>query len=161
MTETQPQMPEATAEHKLLMTHVGQWNVDCKFYMDPSQPPMETSATDTVEAVGEFWTVCKFQASMMGMPFTGRATLGYEPSTGRYVSTWIDSMAPVLCLMHGETKGDTLTMRGDFYSCMTNSVLAHRTTEKHISKDERIFEMFCTLPDGVEIKMMSNHYRRA
>jgi uncharacterized protein (DUF2249 family) len=44
---------------------------------------------------------------------------------------------------------------------MTNSVLKHRTTEQHVSKNERIFEMFVTMPDGKEIKMMTNHYRRA
>ena len=40
-------------------------------------------------------------------------------------------------------------------------MLKHRTTEKIISKNERIFEMFAIMPDGKEIKMMTNHYKRA
>ncbi len=156
-----PTMPQPTAEHKLLKDHAGTWKVACKFYMDPSQPPMETNATERIDMVGEFWTVSRFETSMMGAPFTGSATLGYEPSSGKFVSTWVDSMMPVLCTLSGKQKGDTIHLEGAFLSCATNSVLKHRATEKHISKNERIFEMFCTMPDGTEVKMMTNHYKRA
>lgn len=156
-----PAMPQPTTEHRELAEHVGTWKVACKFYMEPGQPPMESEARDTVTAIGEFWTLARFENSMMGMPFVGSCTLGYEPHSGRYVSTWIDSMAPVLCVLTGHKKGDTMELKGEFHSCMTNTVLKHRTTEKRISKDERIFEMFCTMPDGNEIKLMTNHYRRA
>lgn len=159
--QSAPPMPQPTAEHKLLKEHAGTWKVACTFYMEPGQPPMESTAKETVEMVGEFWTLSKFENQMMGMPFTGRATLGYEPHSKQFVSTWVDSMAPVLCVLKGTQKGDTLTMHGEFWSCMTNSVLKHRTTEKTISKNERVFEMFCTMPDGTEIKMMTNHYKRA
>ncbi len=154
-------MPQPTAEHQQLKDHAGTWKVACKFYMEPGQPPMETAATETIEMVGEFWTLSKYQADMMGMPFVGRATLGFEPHAGRFVSTWIDSMTPALFTFTGEQKGDTIVMEGEGWSCMTNAVLKHRTTEKHVSKNERIFEMFATMPDGKEIKLMTNHYRRA
>lgn len=155
------QMPQPTAEHKKLKELVGTWKVACKFYMEPGQPPMETEAKETVEMNGEFWAICKFESNMMGMPFTGRSVMGFEPDTGKYVSTWIDSMSPSLCVFRGSQKGDTLTMEGEFFSCMTNSVLKHRITEKQVGKNERVFEMFATMPDGNEIKMMTNHYRRA
>jgi hypothetical protein len=129
--------------------------------MEPGQPPMEAKATETVELVGEFWTLSKYETNFMGMPFVGRATLGYEPHTGKWVSTWIDSMAPVLFHFTGEKKGDTITMEGEAFSCMTNSVLKHKTVQKAISKNEYLFEMFCTMPDGNEIKMMTHHYTRA
>ena len=156
-----PPMPKPTAEHKLLAEHAGNWKIACKFYMDPTQPPMETQATERIEMVGDFWTVSRYETSMMGAPFVGSATLGYEPHTGKFISTWVDSMMPVLCTLSGKQKGDTLHFEGSFLSPMTNSVLEHRATEKHVSRNERIFEMFCTLPDGKEIKMMTNHYRRA
>lgn len=154
-------MPQPTTEHRLLKDHAGTWKVACKFYMEPGQPPMENNATETIEMVGEFWTLSKYEASMMGMPFVGRATLGYEPHAKRFVSTWVDSMSPTFFYFTGKQEGDTIKMQGEAWSCMTNSVIKHRTTEKHVSKNERIVEMFCTLPDGKEIKMMTNHYRRA
>ena len=156
-----PPMPQPTAEHRSLKDNAGTWKVACKFYMEPGQPPMESTATEKVEMIGEFWTVSRFENQMMGMPFVGSATMGFEPNTGKFVSTWIDSMAPVLCTLSGKKKGDTIMLEGEFFSCMTNSILKHRTTEKLVNKNERIFEMFCTLPDGNEIKLMTNHYKRA
>jgi len=156
-----PPMPKPTAEHSFLKEHAGTWKVACKFYMEPGAPPMETTATEKIETVGEFWTVSRYETQMMGAPFIGRCTLGFEPHAGEFVSTWIDSMAPVLCTLRGKKKGDTIVMEGKFFSCMTNSVLKHRTTQKQISKNEHVFEMFCTLPDGTEVKMMTNHYKRA
>lgn len=156
-----PPMPQPTTEHRLITDHAGTWKIACKFFMEPGQPPMEVAATETVEKVGEFWTVSKYECDMMGMPFVGRCTLGYEPHANRFVSTWVDSMSSALFYFTGQQKGDTLAMEGDAWSCMTNSILKHRTTEKHINKNERLFEMFCTMPDGKEIQMMSSHYKRA
>jgi len=159
--DNQPPMPRPTAEHLLIQQHVGRWNVQCKFYMDPSQPPMETAATEVIEAIGPLWTVSRFETDMMGMPFVGCATLGYEPHTGKFVGTWMDCMGPVFFHLTGTQKGDTITMHANALSYATGAVAPHRTTERHISKDERVFEMFVTMPDGNELKMMTTHYRRA
>ena len=43
---------------------------------------MKVQATDTVEAHGRFFTVSRFQADMMGMPFEGISTVGYDPVRG-------------------------------------------------------------------------------
>ena len=159
--KTAPPMPQPTAEHKLVKDHAGTWKVACKFYMEPGAPPMETNATEKIDLIGEFWTVARYETQMMGAPFVGCSTFGYEPHTGKFITTWIDSMAPVHCTLTGKQKGDTITFEGSFFSCMTNSVLKHRATVKQIGKNERIFEMFCTMPDGKEVKMMTNHYKRA
>ena len=162
MTEhAAPPMPQPTAEHQSLKEFAGKWNVECSFFMDPSAPPMKTNATETVEMVGEFWTVSKYEANFMGAPFVGRSTMGYEPHAKRWVSTWVDCMAPVLFHFTGTKQGDTITMTGKAMSCTTNTELMHRTTWKRITKNEHVFEMFQTLPDGKEMKMMSSIYRRA
>ena len=156
-----PPMPQPTAEHIKLKQHAGTWNVACKFYMDPSQPPMEAQAKETVEMVGEFWTVSKYEVEMMGMPFVGRATLGYQPHTQEWVSTWVDSMSSHLFYFTGKEEGDTLTMTGEAWNCHVDAMCMHRTTEQRISSDEHIFEMFVTMPDGNEVKSMTMHYTRA
>jgi len=154
-------MPQPTAEHLSLKEYAGKWNVDCSFFMDPAAPPMKASATETIELVGEFWTVSKYESNFMGMPFVGRATMGYEPHAKRWVSTWIDCMGPVMFHLTGTQQGDTITMTGKAFSCMTQSELLHRTTWKRLNKNEHLFEMFAVMPDGKEFKMMSSHYRRA
>ncbi len=156
-----PPMPQPTAEHTDLLKMVGKWNIHCKFFMEPGQPPMETEAKETVEAVGPFWITCKFESNFMGAPFSGRASVGYEPHTKRYVSTWIDSMAPVFFHLTGEKRGNSIEMKGNAFSCMVNAVIPHRTVERHLSVNEHIFDMYCTPPGSPEIHMMSNHYKRA
>ena len=152
--------PAPTAEHQLLQSYAGNWKVNCKIFPEPGKP-MENTATETIERVGPFWTISKYEMNMMGTPFVGRNTLGYEPHNKQFVMTWIDSMAPVLCTARGTKKGDTLTFEGEFFSSATNQVSKHRFTEKLVSKDERLFEMFVTMPDGKEVKMMSSTYKRA
>jgi hypothetical protein len=97
----------------------------------------------------------------MGMPFVGRATLGYEPLNDRWVSTWIDSMSPYHYFLSGQLEGDVLCMEGEGYNCQIGAVCRHRSTEERIGEDERVFEMFVTLPGGNEVKLMTHRYTRA
>jgi hypothetical protein len=160
-TATEPAMPQPTQEHQKIQAMAGRWNVKCTFYMDPSAPPMECDAIETFEQVGPFWVVSKYEADFMGAPFVGRCTMGYDPHRKLWTSTWIDCMSPSLFSFTGNMKGDTLVMEGDAWSCMTNQVARHRTTNKAAGKDEWVMEMFQTMPDGKEVKTMRAHYRRA
>ena len=158
-----PAPPQPTTEHEKLQEHCGTWNVDCTFYMDPSQPPMKVKGKETIEMFGGFWTTSVFEAEMFGAPFMGRATLGYDPFTKQYVSTWIDTMTPYLYHFTGnfDESGKVLRMSGEGNDCMTGGITTYRTTEEHKSKNERVFEMFMNLPDGTECKLFTHVYRRA
>lgn len=160
---TEPAPPQPTAAHKRLEEHAGRWKVAAKFYMDPSQPPMEIEATETIEMFGGFWTVSTFEADMFGAPFRGKATLGYDPIAEEYVSTWIDTMSPNFFKFTGnfDASGKVLEMSGEAYSMMTNELTRYRTTEEHKGPDERVLEMFVTAPDGSELKMFTHVYTRA
>jgi hypothetical protein len=157
-----PAPPQPTLEHKKLAEHVGTWKVACSFYMDPSQPPMQVEARETVEMFGPFWTISLFEADMFGAPFKGRATLGFEPKAGRYVSTWFDTMTPSLYHFTGtfDASGKVLEMSGEGIDCSTDRMTTYRTTEEHKSPDERVFEMFMTMPDGSEFKLFTHVYTR-
>ena len=160
---TTPAPPQPTAEHRKLMEHCGVWNVACTFYMDPSQPPMQVSACEKVEMFGPFWTSSVFEAEMFGAPFKGHCTVGYDPQSGRYVSTWIDTMSPTFFHFTGgfDASGKVLEMKGRAYDCMLKQETDYRTREEHVSPDERVFEMFMKLPDGKEVKMFTHRYKRA
>ena len=155
------EFPQPTPEHAKLMENAGDWNVESTFYMDPSQPPMKVDAKETIEAFGPFWTSGVYSADMFGHPFQGRSTLGYDPNQKCYVSTWIDTMSSTFFKFTGNFKGDTLEMTGTGWDCQMNCEAQYRTTEEHKSPDERVFEMFVTMPDGNEMKMMTHVYRRA
>lgn len=156
------QMPEPTPEHGLLMETVGEWDVDCTYFMGPGEP-MKTTARETIEALGSFWTVSLFRAEFMGQPFCGRATSGYDPAKGKWVGTWIDSMMPHLFVMEGDIDPETkvLTMHCEGPAPMTGEMVPYRSTAEHLSDGRRRFEMFMTLPGAGEVKMFSYVYTRA
>lgn len=158
-----PEMPQPTAEHNALLEKVGRWNVHCTYFMDPSQPPMENEAVETIEACGAFWTISNFEASWLGMPFNGRCTNGYNPMTGKYVATWIDSMMPHMFVMEGGYDADNkiLSMTCEGPHMATGQNTTYRSTQEGLPDGKHRFEMFVTNPDGSESKMMSYVYSRA
>lgn len=154
---------QPTAEHEWLMTHVGRWTVDCSFYMDPSQPPMQVEGTEAVEQHGPFFIVSRFDAQMMGMPFAGLATMGFDPVTKKFQSTWIDTFSPFLFYFTGnlDATRKLLTMKGQAPEPHSKQMADWRTTEQHVDADTRKFEMFLTVPGQAEMKLFTHVYRRA
>ncbi len=159
----QPAFATPSQEHASLKELVGTWNVECTYFMDPSQPPMTCEATDTAEMIGEFWIQSTFESNMFGMPFRGVATLGYNAITEEWVSTWVDSLNPYLFHFTGKHNAESqvLEMSGKGPNPMGSGLCDYRTVEKRISADERHFEMFLTLPEAGEVQLFSYIYRRA
>ncbi len=153
---------QPTPEHHRILSTVGAWKVACKFYMQPGQPPLETEATDTVEALGPFWTLSRFEGSMMGQPFSGVTTLGYEPAQQRFVSTWVDTMMPHLWYFTGGfiEDGKVLELKGQAPSMGGEGTAPWRITHTFESPDTMTLRMFTTLPDGPEVMTMENTYTR-
>ncbi len=163
MDENACQMPTPAPEHEQLLKRVGTWDVACTYFMDPSQPPMQNTAKETVEAVGGFWTISCFEADFMGAPFVGRCTMGYDPRKEKYVATWVDSMSNMMFLMEGryDDEGKVLTMRHEGPIPGTEHMTTWRSTHEELDGGKFKFEMFFNTPDGNEAKSMSYIYTRA
>lgn len=151
-----------TAEHARLKESVGEWKVDCTFYMDPSQPPMNVVAKETVTMFGEYFATSVFESDMFGVPFTGRAQVGYDPVQKHWVSSWIDTMNPFFYHLTGNMEDGKLVMSGEAPSPMgpEAGLCVYKTVEEDVSPDKRVFEMFFTAPDGTEVKMFTHVYTR-
>ncbi len=156
------QMPQPTREHRLLKDHVGTWKVACTFFMDPSQPPMEAEATETIEMLGEFWTRSDFSADLGGFSILGSAQLGFDPVKGKWVSTWIDNGMPHLFYFEGDLdeSAGALEMKGTGPSPVDGSQTTYRTVEIALGPDERTLDMYFTLPSGDEVQMFTYRYKR-
>ena len=157
------QMPTPGAEHNDLLSAVGKWNVACTYYMDPSQPPMQTQAVETIEPCGGFWTVSRFESDFGGMPFLGRCTMGYDPRAGKWIATWVDSMMPHMYVMEGnyDDAGKVLTMNSEGPAPGSGETTNYRSTWEKLDDGNRRFEMFVTLPEVGEVKMFTHIYTRA
>ena len=154
---------QPTAEHKKLHENVGTWNVTCQYFWNPAEGPMETQGTETVEMLGEFWNVTRFETTIEGRPLIGRATIGYHPDEKTWVSTWIDSFNPRLYHFTGryDEDGKVLTMHAKAPHPATGQMVDWRTTDEMLGPDEKRFEMFIGGPEGGEFKLASYHYQRA
>jgi hypothetical protein len=153
---------QPTPQHRMIQESVGVWTVECNYFMDPSQPPMQLTAKETIRALGAFFTVSTFEADMFGQPFQGQATMGYDPARERWEATWCDTMSPYLFHFTGsyDDQSKQLTMEAQAPSPHNGELTNWRSVETRQSKDQRTFEMFMALPEGGEVKILAYTYRR-
>jgi hypothetical protein len=98
---TQEVVRVPTAEHIGLQNASGDW-VGTVAWVMPDGTEQESTCTETVVAHGPFWTKSEFRMDMgPGGIYMGHGCQGYDPGTGKYMSTWIDSMSSYVALMVG------------------------------------------------------------
>ncbi|MFG0316694.1 MAG: DUF1579 family protein, partial [Planctomycetota bacterium JB042] len=86
------QMPMPGKEHREILRSVGEWEGTLTHYMmNPSGDSVP--ATETVEAIGGFWTQATFRCEFMGAPYHGTGCVGYDQEKKKFVGTWIDNMS--------------------------------------------------------------------
>lgn len=95
-----PEMPKPQKEHQWLQKFVGEWETETEISL-PGQEPMKVAGVETVRGLGGFWIVSDLKCDMMGQPMNGVMTVGYDPQSGQYVGTWIDSMGSHLWKYEG------------------------------------------------------------
>ena len=105
-------MPKPVKEHEWLQQIVGEWDAVVEVKMDPAKPPEKSKGTESGRMIGGFWAVIENRGEMMGAPFTGILTLGFDPDKKKYVGTWVDSMSSYLWRYEGtvDPTGKILTL---------------------------------------------------
>jgi hypothetical protein len=174
--QQQPQMtPEQKAEmeayakagtpgapHQALAATVGSYDVTMKNWQEPGAPPVQEkgSATRTMALDGRV-LVEEFKGSMMGMPFSGRGMTGYDNVSGRYWSTWNDSMSTGITVSEGTCDAHkTCTFTGSWNDPVKKGPVKARMTSRWTSPTTEVFEMYAPGRDGKEMKMMEMTYTR-
>lgn len=153
---------EPGEQHKLLQKQVGKWNLTIKSWMAPDQPPMEATGTaDTRSLLGDRYVQTSVTSTMMGKPFTGISTNGYDNTKKKFVGTWIDSMSTGV--MHTEGKVDASGKVFTSQMSGTDPVTGKPTKMRVVSKwesDDKIVEEFFERKNGKEVKTMEITYTR-
>ncbi len=149
-------------EHELMAQHVGTYDVAIKSWMDPAAPPMESKgvAVRTLHMGGRVMHE-EFESDMMGMPFTGLSRGGYDNVSGKWWSTWTDSMSTGIMVSNGECDEDfNCTFVGSYNDPLKGGPVTSRYVAKWTSPDEQYFAMYGPGRDGTEVKMMEMTYTR-
>lgn len=149
--------------HKMMASWDGTWSSENTMWMEPGAP--ETKSTST--AVNKMVMNGMYQQSthtgeMMGMPFSGMSTVGFDNHTQEFVSTWIDNMGSGIMVMKGpwDAATKTMTLKGKMVDPGTKGEIAVRETFKIIDDNTQEMEMFITMPDGTEFKNMNIKFTR-
>jgi hypothetical protein len=180
LAQTENKAPEMTAEQKAEMeayakagtpgpqqtqmaATVGTYAMKVKGWMDPSQPPTEDTGTATrTMALGGRVLVEDVNATMWGGPFTGHGMRGYDNVSGKYWSTWNDSMSTGIMVSTGtcDATGKTCTFTGSWNDPIKKGPVTARMTTKWTSPTVEVFEMYGPGKDGKEMKMMEITYTK-
>jgi hypothetical protein len=157
-----PPMPGPTKEHELLKNGVGTWDATIKMSPQPGAEPMVSKGVEKNELIGGMWLVSRFEGEMMGMPFSGAGTFGYDPVEKKYVGTWVDSMSPHMLTIKGDYDSATKTMTemAEGRDPMTGQITTSKLISRQVDDDTRTFEFYAPGADGQFQKMMEIEYKR-
>jgi hypothetical protein len=150
-------------EHQQLAAGAGEWRQELTFWMAPGTPPQEATSTSSVEAIlGGRYIAEEMTGTMMGMPFEGRGTFGYDNAKDQHFMTWVDNMGTGLMVGWGVLEGENkVTYSGTFVDPATGEDKPFRTVVTEVDADHMIMEMYVPAPDGSgEFKNMEIHSYR-
>jgi hypothetical protein len=151
-------------QHETLKKEVGTWDATMNLFMGgPDAPPTTYKAVETVKLLeGGLWTMGEYRGELFGREFVGRSFLGYDPEKGKYVTSWVDNMAPKLTILEGtyDSATRTLTMLTDGKDPATGKPIKEKHTHLFKDDDNRTFKMSHTGEDGKEVVLMEVVYKR-
>ena len=151
------------APHQALASTVGTYDLKIKHWHQPNTPAMEETGTATrTMALDGRVLVEQFKSSMMGMPYTGHGMTGFDNVTGKYWSTWSDSMSTGLMVSEGscDDQGKACTFVGTWNDAIKKAPVKARMTVRRTSPTTEVFELYGPGKDDKEFKMMEITYTK-
>lgn len=148
--------------HRWLASYDGEWAAKVKMWMDPKQPPTESTASSVNKMIyNGLYQISTHSGDMMGMPFEGQSITAYDNAKKKFISTWIDNMGSGIMIMEGnyDPKTKTMEMHGEMTDPMTSSIVKVKEVITYTSGSSYKFEMFM-LMEGQEMKTMEIVYTR-
>jgi hypothetical protein len=149
-------------QHAALAKAAGTYDLSIRSWEAPGAPPTVESGT-AIRAMtldGRVMTE-DVQSQMHGQPFTGHGMQGFDNVSGKWWSTWNDSMSTGVMLSEGNCDDQgACTFTGSWNDPITKGKVNARMTLKWTSPTVQLFEMYAPGPDGKEAKMMEITYTR-
>jgi hypothetical protein len=172
MAETQQEQTahmgaEPQHEHQWLEKLVGEWEMEGSMDAGPDKPTETSRGEETVRSVGGLWIVAEGEGEVPGGERgTSVMTLGYDPSKGKFVGTWIGSMMTHMWVYEGELDGEervlTLETEGPDMSAEAEDgrLARYRESIELESDDHRTLRSLMRGKDGKWRQLVEIHYRR-
>ncbi|TWT87215.1 hypothetical protein Mal64_27530 [Pseudobythopirellula maris] len=145
-----PEMPPPAPENEWLQQFVGEWDVTMHCQME-GMPEMNSVGVQKVRSLGGYWVLSEIQSEIMGSPWTGLQTLGYDQSKGKYIGTWVDSSNGFMWRYEGELNeaGDALVLMTEGpYPMKDGEMTPTRETLRFESDDRMVYTSEVQGDDG-------------
>jgi hypothetical protein len=151
--------------HQMMATWDGTWKTETTTWMEPGKPPMKSSGQAVNKMIlNGLYQETIFTGDMMGMPFEGHGTMGYDNAKKVFVSTWVDNMGSGIMYMKGTWNAATksITLKGKGYDPTSGKDCEMKEVFKVIDDNNQVMEMYGPNPmDGKPMKMMEIKFIRA
>ena len=150
------------AQHAILASAVGDYDIAIRSWDAPGAPPSQETGTATRSMILDGRVMVEqVQAKMHGQPFTGHGMTGYDNVSGKWWSTWNDSMSTGVMLSEGTCDAQgACTFTGSWNDPVTKGKVEARMTNRWTSPATELFEMYGPGPDGKEYRMMEMTYTK-
>jgi len=147
--------------HAWLASTAGSWSFQGRFWTQPGAEPTSSNGTaERTVLLGGRVVREVVTSEMWGQPFEGIGHTGFDNVTGKFWSTWTDSMSTSLMTSTGTCEGGVCIYEGTNTDPLTGKPATARMVSRH-EPGREIHEMFGAGPDGKEFKMMELVYARA
>lgn len=150
------------APHQALAAEAGAYDMKVKSWHEPGAPATEDTGTSTRKMMLEGRVLAEdVTATMMGGPFSGHGMMGYDNVSGKYWSTWTDSMSTGIMVSQGTCDAQrACTFTGSWNDPIKKGPVKSRMTSRWTSPTVQVFEMYAPGKDGKEMKMMEITYTK-
>jgi hypothetical protein len=143
--------------HKMMASWNGTWNGEVTMWMAPDAPP-QTSKCMTVNkmAMGGRYQISTNTGNMMGMPFEGMGTMGYDNFKKTFSSTWIDNMGTGVMKLEGpwDEATKSITLKGKSMDPMMMKEVDVWEKFTVVDDNTQMMEMYGSGSDGKDFKTM-------
>lgn len=150
--------------HRVLDAKVGTWKVKVRMFNPDGSVQSESDMTSEGKWImNDHYVEETVTGSFGGMPFAGRALIGYDNLRKKYVSTWYDNMGTGVMFGEGTYDPKTKTFHSKTHSPnfdMTKIAPSH-STEQNIDKDHWLVTSFSEGPGEKAYKSMTLEYARS
>ena len=144
--------------HKMLAKSNGTWIGAVTMWMNPDSLPSTSTMTMVNKMVMDGrYQVSEAKGNMMGMPFHGMSTTGYDNHKKVFMSTWIDNMGTGVMKMEGpwDEATKSLTLTGKMIDPSTGRECEFKEVYKIIDDNNQVMEMYGPDPrTGKQFKNM-------
>lgn len=143
--------------HAALQPLAGRWKYTGKFWMEPGQPPIETTGTIERKWIlgGRFLEEKVAGTGFDGKPgFEGLGLLGYDNGQKQYTSTWLCNMGTGASngVGHSESSG-RFTFQSTCFCPVFKESIQGREEIRIVNDDKVVMESYKTI-GGKDVKMM-------